>query len=315
MPQNAQMLVHIDVQSVRASGLLEKLKQFNPAIDEQIQQGLRGTSMRLEDIETVSLGGSLQSGQNFVGVVRMNRSVSEAEMRGKSTRQETVGPYTLYYEGRFAAARIDDKTVVSGTPVLIEAVLARNDQATLPSALQSAVDDADFSSDFMIVMTLEGLPGMNRTMPGAPVDPSQVESVALTADLGSSIELEASVYFKDSGTASDVKDKIDQQLGMMQAMMGNLPPQAQEFKSVLDSLSISRSGRRIMAEVSLPQSIIDSAAKNIDAAKAAAAARGRRTPPNGNPQAPQQPERNPNSGKTFRQNPNLPATAPSRGLF
>jgi hypothetical protein len=315
MPQNSEMIVHVDVQKVRASGILEKLKQFNPAIDEQIQQGLRGTSLRLEDIDTVSVGGSFQAGENFVAVVRMNRSVSEAEMRSaKSTRQETVGPYTLHYEGRYAGARIDDHTIVSGTPRLVEAVIARNGPARL-SSLQSAVDDADFSSDFTMVMTVAGLPGMNRTVPGAPVDPSQIESVALSADLGSSIELEASVYFKDSGTASDIKDKIDQQMSMMKAMMGNLPPQAQEFQSVLDSLSISRSGRRLVAEVTLAESIIDSATKSIEAAKAAAAARGRGTPPNGNAQSPQQPERNPNRGKTFRQDPNLPATAPSRGLF
>jgi hypothetical protein len=315
MPQNAEMIVHVDVQKVRASGILDKLKQFNPEIDAQIQQGLRGTTLRLEDIATISVGGSFQAGENFVAVVRMNRPVSEAEMRSvKSTRQETVGPYTLHYEGRYASARIDDHTILSGTPRLVEAVIARNGPARL-SALQAAVDDADFSSDFTMVMTVAGLPGMNRTMPGAPVDPSQIESVAFSADLGSSIELEASVYFKDSGTASDAKDKLDQQMGMMKAMMGNLPPQAQEFQSVLDSLSISRSGRRLVAEVTLPQSIIESTTKSIEAAKAAAAARGRRTPPNSNPQSPQQPERNPNRGKTFRQDPNLPATAPSRGLF
>jgi hypothetical protein len=321
IPQNAETIMHVDVQRVRASGILEKLKQFNPAIDEQIQQGLRGTSLRLEDIATISVGGSFQAGDNFVAVVRMNRSVSEAEMRSaKSTRQETVGPYTLHYEGRFAGARIDDRTIVSGTPRLIEAVIARNGPAKL-SALQSAVDDADFSSDFTMVMSLAGLPGMNRSIPGAPFDPSQIESVALSADLGSSIELKASAYFMDSGAASDVKDQIDQQLSMMKAMMGNMPPQAQKFQSqaqeiqsIFDSLSISRSGRKLVAEVTIPQSVIDSAAQSIEAAKATAAKRGMRTQPGGNPQAPPQPARNPNRGKTF-QDPNLPAIAPSRGLF
>jgi hypothetical protein len=70
-----------------------------------------------------------------------------------------------------------------------------------------------------------------------------------------------------------------------------------------------------MAEVSLPQSIIDSAAKSIDAAKAAAAARGKRTLPTSNAQSPQQPDRNPNRGKSSFNDPNLPPTAPSRGLF
>jgi hypothetical protein len=252
----------------------------------------------------------LQDQERIVVVGRMNRSVSENDMRSAdSKRQETVGQYTLhFYQDKFAGARIDDYTVVSGTTELVKAVLSRNGPARLPLALQEAVDDADFSSDFTMAMTLAGLPGMNRTMPGAPFNPSQVESLAVSADLGSSIDLEASVYFTDSGTASDLKDKIDQQMGMMKAMMGNLPPQAQEFKTVLDSLDISRSGRRLIAEVSIPQSVIESATSGMRVPAMPAASPFSSQKPTSQPSVP-------GRRKRAQSDPNLPATAPSRGLF
>jgi hypothetical protein len=310
MPDDAQMIVHADVQAIRSSGLYEKLKQANPAFEEQIRQGLRGTSLRFEDIATVAVGGSFQDRQKFVAVVRMNRSVSEAEMRStKSTRQETIGQFTVHYEDAFAGARVDDDTVVAGTPELVKTVLSRNGPAKLPAALQEAVDDADFSADFTMAMTLQGLPGMNRSVPGAPFNPSQVESVAVSADLGSSIDLAASVCFTDSGTASDLKDKIDQQMSMMKGMMGNLPPQAQEFSTVLDSLSISRSGRKLVAEVSIPQSLIDSATNGMRMPALPTAT------PLSAPATKSSPRSVPGRRKPAQSDPNLPATAPSRGLF
>jgi hypothetical protein len=236
--------------------------------------------------------------------------VSEDELRvAATTRQETVGQYTLHLNDKHAGARIDDRTLVSGTAEMVKAVLSRNGPPRHRPALQSAVDDADFSSDFTMVMTLAGLPGMNRTVPGAPVDPSQVESVALSADLGSSIELEASIFFTDSGTASALKEKIDQQTSMMRQMMGNLPPQAQEFKSVLDSLSISRSGRKLEASVTIPQSVLNSATSGMRM-PAMPAARPFSGPP-GQSFSPATPSRR----KSATSDPNLPPTAPSRGLF
>jgi hypothetical protein len=150
---------------------------------------------------------------------------------------------------------------------------------------------------------------MHRTVPGAPFNPSQVESLAVSADLASSIDLKTSVYFTDSGTASELKDKIDQQMGMMRQMMGNLPPQAQEFRTVLDSLRISRSGRAIVASVTIPQSVIDSATSGMRMPAMPTAA------PVSRPADQTSPRSVPARRKSVPNNPNLPPTAPSRGLF
>jgi hypothetical protein len=309
MPDEAQMIARVDVQAVRASGLYEKMKQVNPAMEEQIQQGLRGTSLRLEDIAAVSLGGSFQDREKFVAVVQTNRSVSEDEVRGaKTTRQENVGDYTLHFADKYAGARIDDNTVVSGSPEMVKAVLSRNGPARFSPALQAAVDDAGFSSDVTLVMTLQGLPGMNRAVPGAPIDPRQVESLAVSADLGSSIELEATVFFQDASTASALKEKIDEQMSGMRQMMGKMPPQAQGFTEVLDSLSISRSGRKIIASVSIPQALIEQATSGIKPPALPAAGTTR----NGPDKVQERPGRGPSRTRPWRQDPSLP---PGRGLF
>ena len=306
MPDEAQMIVHVDVDAVRASGLYDKMKQMNPSMEKQIEQGLRGTPLRLEDIAAVSLGGSFQDREKFVAVVRTNRSVSNDDIRGMAKRQENVGEFTLHYVDKYAGALIDHNTVVSGTPELIKAVLSRNGPPRFQPALQSAVDDAGFSSDVTMVMTLQGLPGMSRTIPGAPFNPSQVESLAVSADLGTSIDLEAAVFFQDASTASSLKEKIEQQMSAMRQMMAKMPPQAAEFNSVLDSLSISRSGRKITAEITIPRSVIDQAASF--------------RPPTMPPQQFSAPPSQPQLPKSIRRrgsnhDPNLPPTAPSRGLF
>jgi hypothetical protein len=307
MPDQAQMIVHVDVDAVRASGLYDKFKQMNPLIEKQIEQGLRGSSLRLEDIAAIWVGGSFQDRNQFVAVVRMNRTVSEDEITGaQKKRQEAVGDYTLQYADEYAGARIDDHTFISGAPELVKAVLSRNGPARFQPALQSAVDDAGFSSDVTVVMTLQGLPGMNRTVPGAPFNPSQIESVTVSADLGSSIDLEAAVFFRDASTASSLKEKIDELISARPQMMAKMPPQAAEFNSVLDSLSISRSGRKITAEVSIPRSMMDQAASF--------------RPPTMPPQQFSAPPSQPKLPKSNRRrgsnhDPNLPPTAPSRGLF
>jgi hypothetical protein len=308
MPDEAQAIVHVDLEAVRASGLYDKIKQVNPAMEKQIQQGLRGTSLQLDDLAAVSVGGTFQDRNQFVAVLRTNRSVSEDELHGgQATRQESVGEYTIHHLDKYAGVRIDDNTLVTGTPELVEAVLLRNGPARFAPALQSAVDDAGFSSDITVVMTLQGLPGMNRTVPGAPFDPKQIESLVVSAELGSSIDLEAGVFFQDASTASSLKEMIDAQMSTMRQMAAKMPPQAQQMNDILNSLSISRSGRKLSAEVTIPRSVVDQAASF-------------RPPTMPAPQqfsAPSTQESPPVRSRRGRFNgdSNLPPTAPSRGLF
>jgi hypothetical protein len=257
MPDDAQMIMHIDMNALRASGLYDKVRRLNPAVDAQLQQGLRGTPLRFEDISTVSVGGAFQGPERFVAVIQTNRSVSESEVAGsKTNRQEKVGDYTMYYEQQYAGARIDGNMIVGGTPELVKAVLARNGPAKLRAGLQSAVDEANFSSDVTVAMSIAGMPGAPSPIPGAPIDPSKVESVVVSADVGSSIEIDATVLFSDADTAGKLKQQIDQQMAAMGQFSAMMPPEAKE---VLDSLSISQSGRTIRASVEISQTLIDQA--------------------------------------------------------
>ena len=213
----------------------------------------------------------------------------------------------MYHEPQGAAVRVDDRTLLGGNAEMIKAVLARDGTAKLSQQLQTALAEVDFSSSIAGAIVLAGLPLPPMAVPGAPVDPKQIESVALSIDLGSSIDVAAAAFFDNDNTASTLQEKIDQQMSMMRQMMANLPPQMAPVKDVLDSLRVGRSGRKITASVRIPQSVIDQMPIGMGGPSPNAGAFP--TAPNQSPSGP--PSRRRPSGR----DPNLPPTAPSRGLF
>jgi hypothetical protein len=277
-------------------------------MEAQIQAGLRGSNLKFEDISSIAIGGSLASQDKVVAIIQTSRSISESEMAGSTTkRTEKAGEYTIYHEPAGAAVRVDDRTLMGGNAEMIKAVLAREGPARLSQQLQTALGEVDFSSSIAGAAVLAGLPMPPMAAPGAPVDPKQIESVALSIDLGSSIDVAAAAFFDNDNTASTLQAKIDQQMSMMRQMMANLPPQMAPVKDILDSLRVGRSGRKITASVRIPQSVIDQIPMGM----------GRPMPNAGAfPTSPNQsPSGAPSRRRPSGRDPNLPPTAPSRGLF
>ena len=91
MPDDAQVIARFDMDDFRSSGLYEKIKQANPAAEAQIQQGLRGTSLRFEDIDSIAIGGLLSSQDKVVAVIQTTRAISESEMAGSTTKRTGEG--------------------------------------------------------------------------------------------------------------------------------------------------------------------------------------------------------------------------------
>jgi hypothetical protein len=308
MPDDAQAIVRFDMDDIRRSGLYAKVIQSNPVIEAQIKEGFRSTPLRFEDVSSIAVGIAAEPQAKVVAVIQTSRSVSESEMAGPNTkRTEKSGEYTVYHQPQGAAVLVDPRTLLAGDADTIKTVLSRGGPARLPQQLQNALAEAEFTSSIAAVAVLKGLPIPPRTFPGGGIDPSQVESGALTVDLGSSIDVKVALLFVNEAIATELKEKTEQQMNMNRQMSANMPPQMQPIKDLLDSVRIGRNGRKLTATGRIPQSVIDLIPTGRG--QPAPSAGSFPTSPNQSPSGP------PSRRRPSRHDPNLPPTAPARGLF
>lgn len=261
MPDNAQVVAHINMKTFLP--YIEDFKRTNPQVQQELDKLVAESRMTPEEITSVSIGvGQISGGTPaVVGVIQKNSAVTDANI-GKATgaRSEQVGEYTIYYSANDEAiGKVDEYTVIAGQPEAVKAVLSRNGPPKLSPALERALNEADFSADVAVAANLQGLaPAGAMPMPGA-LDPSKLEGVAVSADLGSSISLEGTLLCIDSNTAAQLKTQADQAMQMLGPRVAGAGAQAPGVQEAWDSISIGRSGARLTFSVTIPESLIEQA--------------------------------------------------------
>jgi hypothetical protein len=179
---------------------------------------------------------------------------------GKEVRKEQVGDYTIYYtKSNEAGCKVNDYTVVGGDPELLKTVLSRSSPPQFSPALQKALDEADFSADVALAASLQGLPAAGGMPMAGGFDPSKLEGVAVSADLGSSISMSGTLLCVDSDTASELKAKADEMMKQAGPMVGMVSAQMPEIQEAWDSISIGKSGAKLTFSVTIPEALIEQA--------------------------------------------------------
>jgi len=265
MPGDSMAVGVVNVSQLLDSSVYRKIVEQNPQAKEFVGRFSERSGVPLEDIRRFTFGGNPDS-PDPVAVMELNKAVDvddslDKQARGRRIEKEQVGDATIHLVGRDAYYFPPDRqTMVVGPSEVVRGVLNPDRTGGLPPKLEELVGELDFSQTvavaFVVPSGVAGLPG------DVPIDPSmieQVESVTLHVDVGSDVEVEATLYCKDSETASNLKDMADGLLAMFK-QNPNMPDEARE---VLDSLSISVSGSRIRASVTISEGLIDRALQDM----------------------------------------------------
>ena len=235
MPDNSQFIVHAKMAPLLP--YIEDMKRANPQMQREFDKLMAESGTSPDDFKSFSIGmmAPAGSGQQPPGVfvIQANRVMTDADMRKvKSTRTEQHGEYLIYHiENNQAACKVDDYTMVGGDPEMLKAVLSRNAAPKFSPALQKAIDQTSFSADFAVAASLQGLsPAGAGAMPMPGFDPTKLEGVSVTGDLGSSIDLSGTLLCVDSDTAAQLKTQADQMMQGFGGMVGMMSARIPAFR-------------------------------------------------------------------------------------
>ncbi len=264
MPDNSQFIVHAKMAPLMP--YVEDMQRANPQMRRELDKVMAESGTSLDDFKSFSIGmmGPAGGGQQPPGVfvIQTNRVISDDDMRKmKSTRTEPQGEHTIYYiENNQAVCKVDNYTMVGGDPGMLKSVLSRTTTPKFSPTLQKAVDETNFSADFAVAASLQGLsPAGAAAMPMPGFDPTKLEGVSVTGELGSSIDLSGTLLCVDSDTAAQLKTQADQMMQGFGGMVGMMSAQNPGIQEAWDSISIGRSGAKLTFSVTIPESLIEQA--------------------------------------------------------
>jgi hypothetical protein len=261
MPADAQVIASVDVGGLLDSGLYQRFANEDSPMGDFREGMMRETGLAPEDVRRILVGGS--GPQNMVGVAELNKAMDIAafvkKQADKGAREEKVGEATIHVNGREAFHFPNDgSTLVFGSASKLREILNPQRTAGLSAKMDELVGDLDFGRTVAVAFVITPGSGLTAEMPMAP-GMDQVEALTVNADVGSDVRVDATVHCKDSETATNLKEMVDGLLAMAK-QSEDVPS---EVRELMDSLSISVSGSRIRASVTISEGLIDQASENM----------------------------------------------------
>jgi len=262
MPADAQMIASVDFAGLIDSDIYERLAGENPQMAGFRDEMLRETGLAPEDVRRILVGGS--GPDNMIGVAELSKSIDVAafvQKQGGRAKEEKVGEATIHVSGSDAFHFPTDRTFVFGKASKLREILNPQRTAGLSPKMEEMVGDLDFGRTIAVAFAIAPGSGLTNNIPmaGGIEQLKSVEAGTFYADVGSDLRLEAMLYCKDSETAANLKEMAD---GML-AMFKQSPDMTPEAQELIDSLSISVSGNRIRARVTISEDLIDQASKEM----------------------------------------------------
>jgi hypothetical protein len=278
LPDNCQMLAAVKLKDVEDSPLIQKLKQANPQINQQLdastkefgaiaKAGIEQLYFSTDSLTTRESGVAILRTRDSVPVVELKESLNKAGL-GPVTDSK-VGSYTMHEQGTKAYCVADNRTVVFGNRGSLRKILERNRKPEIPASLQQLMDLTDFNKQVAFAGCVPakaataagapaGLPGfsLNPFGGGGPMGEG-VTGFAGSLAVASDLQIQLTVVCKDSQTATNFKTQIDGLLALMQGLPG-APPD-----NPLKSLVLTIEGSNLKGELSLTGDQLAQAAKTM----------------------------------------------------
>ncbi len=273
LPDDCEMVARIDVSDLTSSSLYKDLKSDNPELFKKLDEGLASLvdNLKIEDISSVTLGGTLGGGKNMVAVIKTKKKISPDNVKEKKDAKETkVGKYTLFDMGGEAFCMPDSHTVVIGELETLKKVLERNGNAKFSDTLKSAIGKANFSSTVAVAaVTKPGQAGgLHPVDIGVPAkDLPQTEYIAASINVGSNLDIKVTARCEDSSAAVDAKKKVEELKQQADKLDGaGVPVDAEtlsELKEIAKSIKVSQSGSHVTMTATVKGSSIKKLFKGI----------------------------------------------------
>lgn len=278
LPNNCQMLAAVKLKDVEDSPLIQKLKQANPQVNQQLDQSTKGFgALAKAGIEQLYIAtDSFTSQESVVAILRTRDGVPVVELKASLNEpglgpvtDTTVGSYTIHEQGSKAYCVADSRTVLFGSRQILRQVLERNRKPDIPASLQQVMDLTDFNKQVAFAGCVPanaptaaaapaGVPGFSLNPFGGGSQMGEgVTGFAGSLAVASDLQLQLTVVCKDSQTATNFKTQIDGLLALMQGLPG-APPD-----NPLKSLQLTIDGNNLKGELSLTGDQLTQAAKTM----------------------------------------------------
>lgn len=298
LPDDFALVVSIRMPVVRSSGTYKRLKSKRPEEVEAVGDlvwdclglpfghvsqltGYAGPPSERISRLTVVLGSS--TWRETLTVVDFSKALDQRAigemLRGVfhgNWKQERIGRVTVYTDRYRAVDFPDAQTMLIGHPEMVKAVLRRKEKPKPSEKLPASLDALDFAKPIVATAVIPSLPRPPVRQVSAELMAimqvlSGLEVVAVEIDLASGLTASASASCWDAKTAETAEKTIRDLLARLKRQHADDPDVARRVGKLLDSIHVSRSGRKLHARMALDQATVD---RMIDASVRPRPARG-----------------------------------------
>jgi hypothetical protein len=256
LPDNCQMISVAHVDEILESDFYKQIKKELPVVDKGVSDD-KQYGMPMTNVSRITEGRTFgKKDSEHVTVIKTKSSVKADDIASKkgtgkdSFKKVTEGDYTIY-TGQFESfCVVNDTTVLFGSKETLQKVLKRNDQPKLSDGLKNAMKQVRFTKSAAVAVDLKPIQDeIPKSKPGDPVDYSEMvgkaEGLGVQVEIGSDIEINATVVCKDDKAAEDLKKMIDGAITFAKGIK-DLPKEA---KDIMESVKVSNSGSKCTVSV------------------------------------------------------------------
>ncbi len=269
LPDDCDVIATVDVRALWNSGVSQKLKSANPdAFNRLTAQMEHQGNVKPEDFGRMTWGFKVD-GAHWSGVLHLNKAITDADLvrpGGPPPIQKQVGPYKLQIVNSVAFCLVDGTTMAMGDESSLNTVLPRTANARVPSDLEAAMKEVDFSKPISMAVATSGIlkapsaSAMAASMKTIPGGTDGVRCAGIQADVNDDIRIKAVSLCKDAAIADQFKKMGEGLLAMAKMNTTAMPPATTK---IMDSIAISVSGAQLTATMTIDKDTIANAAGSL----------------------------------------------------
>ena len=215
LPNDCQVVASLNASAVLKSKSYKSLAEEGAGVEESEQALVRRlVGVGPEEIERLTLGARLTDKPEWTLVVRTTRPVKLDDLKGESSDGPKVKGTQIYVksstEGFFLA---DERTIVLGTPSVLENVAEHGGPATLAAGLKTVYQPVNDTWSLWVGIDPSAAPKQNA--PAGPGGPDmtamlkQLTAVVVEAPADKPLELQVVFHCKDDATAQTVAAQLN----------------------------------------------------------------------------------------------------------
>ena len=272
LPDDSNMVVSINLSSVVKSKMYQKLeKEGHPQFKKMLQEMKDEGGLVPADLSRLTVGLDVSGGDEPIVVLELNRAIDTKEMlermkkgAGGDLKEEQYAGATVHIGGKFAVHFPDKRTIVFGPGKVLRAVLERKGPPAASAKAQAVLKMLDSSKSVSLAAVFPDKAPTPMDLPfplpeEAAAVLTSVRSVSVHANVGSDLQLFASLTFKEEETAKKTQESIDK----MRKEAEKDETASPEIRAVIKSVKVSRSGPTISAEVAISEELLDKEMKTM----------------------------------------------------